>query len=57
MVNGVQVQFSAEEETARDAEEAAWANGALSRAQAHLRSRRNQLLADHPYLKNNSNSY
>ena len=50
MVNGVQVQFSAEEETARDAEEAAWANGALSRAQAHLRSRRNQLLAETDWM-------
>ena len=50
MVNGVQVQFTAEEETARDAEEAAWANGALSRAQAHLRSRRNQLLAETDWM-------
>ena len=50
MVNGVQVQFTAEEETARDAEEAAWANGALSRAQADLRSRRNRLLAETDWM-------
>ena len=35
-----------EEEAARDAEEAAWEAGALGRAQASLRSRRNQLLAE-----------
>ena len=45
-INGVKVQFTAEEETARDAEEAAWANGALDRALANLRQRRNMLLAE-----------
>ena len=45
-INGNVVQFTAEEETARDAEEKAWADGALARAQADLRSRRNQLLAE-----------
>ena len=45
-INGNVVQFTAEEETARDAEEQAWADGALARAQADLRSRRNQLLAE-----------
>ena len=45
-INGNKVQFTAEEETARDAEEKAWADGALARAQADLRSRRNQLLAE-----------
>ena len=45
-INGNVVQFTAEEETARDAEEQAWADGALARAQANLRSRRNQLLAE-----------
>ena len=45
-INGERVQFTAAEETARDAEEKAWADGALGRAQASLRSRRNQLLAE-----------
>ena len=45
-INGNQVQFTAEEETARDAEEQAWADGALARAQASLRERRNRLLAE-----------
>ena len=44
-INGEKVQFTAAEETARDAEEAAWADGALARAQANLRSKRNTLLA------------
>ena len=45
-INGNVVQFTAAEETARDAEEQAWADGALARAQANLRFRRNQLLAE-----------
>ena len=45
-INGERVQFTAAEETARDAEEKAWEDGALGRAQANLRSRRNQLLAE-----------
>ena len=48
-INGNKVQFTAEEETARDAEEKAWADGALGRAQASLRARRNQLLAETDY--------
>ena len=44
-INGNIVQFTAEEEAARDAEEQAWADGALGRAQASLRDRRNRLLA------------
>ena len=45
-INGNIVQFTAAEEAARDAEEADWEAGALGRAQANLRSRRNQLLAE-----------
>ena len=44
-LNGVQVQFTAEEETARDAEEATWEAGAFDRTIADLRSKRNNLLA------------
>ena len=46
MIDGVKVPFTAEEETARDAEEAAWAAGATDRAVDALRMERNQLLAD-----------
>jgi hypothetical protein len=45
-INGNRVQFTAEEETARDAEEAAWEAGAFDRAIARLREQRNQLLAE-----------
>ena len=45
-INGEIVQFTAEEETARDAEEQAWADGALARAQASLRQERNRRLAE-----------
>jgi hypothetical protein len=43
-INGNIVQFTAEEETARDNEEAAWANAAPARALADLRSKRDNLL-------------
>ena len=55
-INGNQVQFTAEEETARDAEEKAWADGALARAQARLRRERNQKLAETDYLALSDNS-
>ena len=45
-INGNQVQFTAEEEAARDVEEQAWADGALARAQANLRQERNRRLAE-----------
>tara|TARA_R110002020_G_scaffold341731_1_gene556289 strand:+ start:797 stop:1090 length:294 start_codon:yes stop_codon:yes gene_type:complete len=43
-VNGVRVQFTTDEETARDAEEKAWSDGALNRALQNLRDKRNNLL-------------
>ena len=49
---GRKIQFTAEEEAARDAEETAWADGALARAQATLRARRNQLLAETDFYGN-----
>jgi len=51
-INGNQVQFTAAEETARDAEEAAWANAAPARALAELRSKRNRLLAETDFYGN-----
>ena len=51
-INGEIVQFTAEEETARDAEEQAWADGALARAQARLRSDRNRRLAETDFYGN-----
>ena len=51
-INGNNVQFTAEEETARDNEEAAWANAAPARALAELRRRRNRLLAETDFYGN-----
>ena len=46
LVNGERIQLTAQEEAARDAEEAAWSAGAFDRAMADLRQRRNNLLKD-----------
>ena len=48
--NGVRRQMTDAEETARDAEETAWTNGALSRAMKVLRSERNRFLVETDYL-------
>ena len=55
-INGNRVQFTAEEETARDAEEQAWADAAPARALADLRSKRNRLLAETDYLALSDNT-
>ena len=55
-INGNQVQFTAEEEAARDAEETAWANGAFDRAIADVRSKRNRLIAETDYLALSDNT-
>ena len=49
-ISGTKVQFTADEETARDAEEQAWADAAPARALADLRTKRNRLLAETDYL-------
>ena len=49
-INGVRVQFTAEEESARDAVEQAWNDGAFDRAMENLRAKRNGLLKDTDYL-------
>ena len=46
MLNGVKIQFTAEEETARDAEEKAWLDGQLDRDLKALRNKRNALLSE-----------
>ena len=45
-VSGTLIQFTAEEETARDEEEAAWADAAPARALDGLRVKRTLLLAE-----------
>ena len=46
MVDGVSIQLTADEETARDNEEAAWAAGENGRSLASMREDRNRLLVD-----------
>ena len=48
-INGVKIQFTAEEEAQRDAEEKAWADGAFDRAMENLRSERNSKLSETDY--------
>ncbi len=51
-INGTRVQFTAEEETARDAEELAWNNDAPNRRMTELRRQRDALLAETDYMGN-----
>jgi len=44
-INGQSVQFTANEETARDAQEAAWAAGAATRQASEVRAERDAKLA------------
>ena len=46
MVDGVSIQLTADEETARDNEEAAWAAGENGRSLAQMRQDRDRLLAE-----------
>jgi len=55
-INGNIVPFTAEEETARDNEEAAVVAAAPARALADLRSKRNRLLAETDYLALSDNT-
>tara|TARA_E500000075_G_C6684651_1_gene172366 strand:+ start:41 stop:325 length:285 start_codon:yes stop_codon:yes gene_type:complete len=50
IVNGQQVELTAEEIAARQAEETAWNAGAFDRAMVDLRSKRDNLLAATDYL-------
>ena len=56
LVNGENIQLSAEEEAQRDAEEQAWNDGAFDRAIADVRQKRNRLLADTDYLALSDNT-
>ena len=51
-VNGKRIQYTAEEETIRDAEEQAWNDSALDRALEHLRNKRNSLLIETDWTAN-----
>tara|TARA_R110002074_G_scaffold57919_2_gene142212 strand:- start:119 stop:400 length:282 start_codon:yes stop_codon:yes gene_type:complete len=51
-INGEMVQFTADEETARDAEEQAWADTADTRAAVAVREKRDALLAATDWMGN-----
>ena len=51
-IGGKRVQFTAEEEAARDAEEQAWADDAPNRRMAELRRQRDALLAETDWMAN-----
>tara|TARA_E500000081_G_C6081248_1_gene327861 strand:+ start:653 stop:934 length:282 start_codon:yes stop_codon:yes gene_type:complete len=51
-INGERVQFTADEETARDDEEQAWSDGANDRAAAQVREDRDNRLAACDWMAN-----
>jgi len=51
-LNGTKVQFTAEEEAARDAEEQAWADGANDRAAEEVREERDDKLTACDWMAN-----
>tara|TARA_R100001086_G_C11768143_1_gene240092 strand:+ start:565 stop:831 length:267 start_codon:yes stop_codon:yes gene_type:complete len=53
MIDGVKVPFTAEEEVAKDVQEAEWADGATDRAFKQLRGERNRILHDTDWWASN----
>jgi len=52
IIDGERVQFTAEEEAARDVDEQAWSDGAYDRAISNLRKKRNNLLKETDWMAN-----
>lgn len=52
LINGERIAFTAEEETAKDAEELAWNNDAPNRRMTELRRQRDALLAETDWMAN-----
>ena len=52
ILDGEKIQLTAEEETARDAEEKAWNDDASNRRMAELRRQRDVLLAETDWMAN-----
>ena len=50
MVDGVVINFTPEEETAKDAEEQAWADGAAAREMTSIREHRDNLLTETDWM-------
>ena len=51
-INGTRVQFTAEEEKAKDAEEKAWTDAAHARRMVDIRRQRDALLVETDYMGN-----
>jgi len=51
-INGEKIQYTDAEETARDAEEKAWADAETDRKWLAVREKRNQLLIDSDWMAN-----
>jgi hypothetical protein len=56
LVDGVQIELTAQEIAQRQAEEIAWNNGAFDRSLASLRQKRNALLSATDYLALSDNT-
>jgi len=56
LINGIKVELTAEEISARAAEEAAWNAGAFDRAMSSLRQKRDALLKSTDYLALSDNT-
>ena len=56
LLNGILVDMTADEISAKQAEETAWNNGAFDRAMEDLRAKRNGLLKDTDYLALSDNT-
>ena len=56
LIDGVRYNFTAEEETARNAEEQLWSSRAFDRAMEDLRVKRNKLLTETDYLALSDNT-
>tara|TARA_R110001632_G_scaffold109846_2_gene220202 strand:+ start:436 stop:720 length:285 start_codon:yes stop_codon:yes gene_type:complete len=56
IVNGVQVELTAEEVTAMEEQAVAWEAGAFDRAMSNLRQKRNALLSATDYLALSDNT-
>ena len=56
LINGKEIPFTEEEETARDAEEKAWSDAKTTRQLAEIRRIRNEKLSETDYLAMSDNT-
>ena len=56
VVNGIEIELTEQEISAKQAEETTWNNDAFNRAMADLRAKRNRLLAETDHLALSDNT-